>query len=97
MVERNAKNLLLLGRQGARSAAAIALLEELTSRGVNVWAPACDVANRDVVTEVLLECVRRMPPIKGCIVGTMVLKVMPLLWKFLAEHISLTASLGLHF
>ena len=77
MASRKAKNLILLGRQGAQSSAAKQLLDELTSQGVTVAAPHCDVTQRNVLADTLSECNRTMPPIKGCIVGTMVLKVMP--------------------
>ena len=75
MASRNARNLVLLGRQGAQSVPAKQLLEELRSQGVTIAAPACDVIDRDALADVLSECKRTMPPIKGCIVGTMVLKV----------------------
>ena len=77
MAGRNAKNLILLGRQGAKSIAAKQLLEELIVQGVTVAAPPCDVTNRNTLADILSECNRTMPPIKGCIVGTMVLKVKP--------------------
>lgn len=75
MAQRNAKNLILLGRQGAKSDVAQKLMDELGSQGVNVAAPPCDVIDRNAVALVLAECSKTMPPIKGCIVGTMVLKV----------------------
>ena len=81
MASRNAKNLILLGRQGAKSTDAQQLLNELTMQGVTVAAPPCDVTKRDILADVLSECEMTMPPIKGCIVGTMVLKVKSLILK----------------
>ncbi len=75
MASRNARNLILLGRYGAQSVAAKELVEDLTSQGVNVVALPCDVTKRNVLADVLSKCKQTMPPIKGCIVGTMVLKV----------------------
>ncbi len=75
MASRNARNLILLGRHGAQSVAAKELVEDLTSQGVNVVALPCDVTKRNVLADVLSKCKQTMPPIKGCIVGTMVLKV----------------------
>lgn len=75
MSTRNAKNLILLGRRGAKSSSAKQLMEELTSKGITVAAPPCDVTDRDALARVLAGCNRTMPSIKGCIVGTMVLKV----------------------
>ena len=75
MASRNVKNLILLGRHGAQSVAAKELVEDLTSQGVNVAAPPCDVTKRNALADVLSKCKETMPPVKGCIVGTMVLKV----------------------
>ena len=50
-------------------------MDELRSQGVTVAAPPCDVTVRDAVELVLSECNKTMPPIKGCIVGAMALKV----------------------
>ena len=77
MADRNAKNLILLGRQGAKGTAAQELLKDLVSQGITVAAPPCDVTNQTALANVLSECKRTMPPVKGCIVGTMVLKVTP--------------------
>ncbi|RFU73012.1 polyketide synthase [Trichoderma arundinaceum] len=74
MVERGAKNLILPSRSGAASKAAKEMLEELTARGVNIVAPKCDVASEKELAEVLDECARTMPPVKGCINAAMVLQ-----------------------
>ena len=75
MASRGAKNLILLSRFGARSEAATPLLDELKAQGVNVAAPPYDVSNEDALIVVLEQCRKTMPPIKGCIQGSMVLKV----------------------
>ena len=80
MADRNAKHLILLGRNGAQSEAAKSLIESLQSQGVQVAAPPCDVTDRDNVARVLDECSRTMPPIKGCVVSAMVLKVRMSRW-----------------
>ena len=74
MVGRGAKNLILLSRSGAHSAAAQDLLSELKEQGVRVMAPKCDVSSAESLSDALQMCAN-MPPIKGCIQGTMVLQV----------------------
>ena len=51
------------------------LCKELKDDGVHVEAPACDVTNADSLMSVLSHCAQSMPPIKGCIQASMVLKV----------------------
>ncbi|KAL6878977.1 polyketide synthase [Trichoderma novae-zelandiae] len=74
MADRGAKHLILPSRSGASSKAARQTVEELTARGVNIVAPKCDVASEQELADVLDECARSMPPIKGCINAAMVLQ-----------------------
>ncbi|KAI7762934.1 hypothetical protein LZL87_013425 [Fusarium oxysporum] len=74
MTDRGAKHLIVPSRSGATPQAAAQLLADLTSRGVNIVAPKCDVSIREDVTVMLKECYRTMPPIKGCINAAMVLQ-----------------------
>nr|ALQ32849.1 putative polyketide synthase [Fusarium foetens] len=74
MADRGARHLIIPSRSGATSEAAAQLVAELTSRGVNIVAPKCDVSVRQDVTVMLEECSRTMPPIKGCINAAMVLQ-----------------------
>ena len=78
MARRGAKNLVLLSRSGVRAEASIALVEDLKSMGVHVIAPACDVTDPKSLSAVITECTRTIPPIKGVIQASMVLKVCPL-------------------
>ena len=75
MANRGARNLLLLGRSGAKSEAAQALVEDLCLQGVHIEAPACDITNAESLSAVLESVSKKMPPIKGCIQGAMVLQV----------------------
>lgn len=75
MMGRGAKYILLLSRSGAKDEVAIALLEELEENKVQVAAPACDISNEDTLISVLRELTKGFPPIKGCIQGSMVLRV----------------------
>jgi len=75
MMGRKAKHLVLLSRSGAKGEAALALLADLEKNGVEVEASACDIGNEKDLVSVLTHCAKTLPPIKGCIQGSMVLKV----------------------
>lgn len=69
-----ARNLLLLSRSGPKADAARQLIDDLTSQGVCVRAPRCDVADVDAMKSALRDCAS-LPPIRGCLQATMVLQV----------------------
>ncbi|KAI5928775.1 hypothetical protein F4810DRAFT_645308 [Camillea tinctor] len=71
---RGAKHLILLSRSGPTSEAAIKLVEELEARGVNVATPRCDVSDADSLKGAIDHVNKTMPPIKGCIQASMILK-----------------------
>lgn len=75
MASRGAKHLLLLSRFGPVHDSAKELLADLGALGVDVFAPPCDVSDEFALKRVLDECSSRMPSIRGCIQGSMVLKV----------------------
>lgn len=75
MASRGARNLILLSRSGVGSEIAVGLIEELKANGVHAEAPKCDVTSADSLSAVLANCAKTMPPIKGCIQGSMVLRV----------------------
>ena len=75
MMSRKARHLVLLSRSGAKGKAALALLEDLKKNGLTVEAPACDIGNEKDLASVLTHCAKKLPPIRGCIQGSMVLKV----------------------
>ncbi|KAI0418238.1 hypothetical protein F5X98DRAFT_123264 [Xylaria grammica] len=72
MVDKGAKNLVLLSRSGATSSAAAELVSRLREQGVTVAAPKCDAASAASLSAALEGCVA-MPPIKGCINAAMAL------------------------
>ncbi|KAF5671685.1 polyketide synthase [Fusarium heterosporum] len=74
MISRGAKNLILLFRSGIKRPVAQELMEELAAAVVTAAAPQCDFSNRSSLEQVLEEYTMTMPPIKGCIQGSMVLK-----------------------
>lgn len=75
MAGRGAKNLILLSRRGPVQDAAKRLVQELELTCDNVATPACDVTDIRTLRDVIEKCLETMPPIKGCIQGSMVLKV----------------------
>lgn len=83
LASRGARHLILLSRSGARSEAALALIDELTAKGVQVKSPACDVAVGGSLSAALESCAVAMPPVKGCIQASMVLRVC-ISWQFLS-------------
>ncbi|KAK1144041.1 Type I Iterative Polyketide synthase (PKS) [Aspergillus melleus] len=77
MASRGAKHLVLLGRSGAKTKAALVLVDELEAQDVQVKTPPCDVVDSKSVNRVIQEVMQTMPPIKGCIQGSMVLRDQP--------------------
>lgn len=75
LVDRGAKNLILVSRSGAASEPAKAAVESLTSQGVKIEVYSCNVSDRDGLSAVLDDAKQEMPPIRGCIQSAMVLRV----------------------
>ena len=73
MARRGAKNLILLSRSGPKAKAAVTLLSELRILGIHAETPQCDVSSSSSLLAALSQCAF-MPPIKGCLQATMVLK-----------------------
>ena len=74
LADRGARNLVLVGRKGATTDEAKALLAELTERGVTVEAKACDITSRGAVDALLAEVERGGRKLAGIIHGAMVLQ-----------------------
>jgi NADPH:quinone reductase-like Zn-dependent oxidoreductase/SAM-dependent methyltransferase len=72
---RGARNLILLSRSGPRTEAAKKLLEVLHKQGIRAVTPQCDVTSEASLRRVLSEAAESMPRVKGCIQGSMILKV----------------------
>lgn len=75
MVDRKARNLILLGRSGARERTAQEFVEEIKDRGGTIAAPPCDISDKRALRSALDACSQTMPPVKGCIQGSMVLRI----------------------
>lgn len=66
-------NLVLVSRRGLDTPGAEGAVAELTSRGVNVLALACDVTDADSLARVLDQAREKLPPIRGVLHAAMVL------------------------
>lgn len=75
MAARGAKNLIFLSRSGKVTESVEEMNADLKSIGCNVHIFSCDVADADRLRAVVNECSASLPPIKGCIQGSMVLRV----------------------
>lgn len=75
MEQRGARHLVLLSRSGPVSDSAKALVEDLQSQGVHIEAPAIDITKLAELKSVLTRLAESMPPIRGCIQATVVLRV----------------------
>ncbi|PYH44099.1 putative polyketide synthase [Aspergillus saccharolyticus JOP 1030-1] len=65
LVERGARNLILLSRFGPRTEEGRLLVQELQNQGVRVETPACDITDKTRMQEVFRGLAARMPPIQG--------------------------------
>lgn len=75
MVARGARNLIFLSRTGRITDAVQEMKTEIESRGCAVHIFTCDVSDKARLAEVLEECKATLPSIKGCVQGSMILKV----------------------
>ncbi|KAL8794223.1 MAG: hypothetical protein Q9195_003177 [Heterodermia aff. obscurata] len=74
MVQRGAKSLILLSRSGPKPEATNEVVQELRLAGAHVETPACEISNAASLSAVLRDCAIRVPPVKGCIQASMVLR-----------------------
>ena len=75
MADRGARHFVLLSRSRSRNADVTAFVKNLIIKGINIATPPCDISDEKQLTVVLEECSETMPPIKGCVQASMVLKV----------------------
>ncbi|KAF6807652.1 polyketide synthase [Colletotrichum musicola] len=74
MIDRGARNFLLLSRRGAANPTASSFIQEMESLGARIEAPACDPSNRQVLEQTLQGLkAKKLPPVRGCIQAAMVL------------------------
>ncbi|KAL1957332.1 hypothetical protein VTO42DRAFT_6121 [Malbranchea cinnamomea] len=74
MAARGAKHIVLLSRHGLHGEQLVKLQEDFKRLGTEVVAFACDLTDAQRVQEMITTCARTLPPIKGVIQASMVLK-----------------------
>ena len=67
LASRGARSLILVSRSGAASQEAQAAVAELEAQGVTIKAAACDVTDREALADLLDECRRERPPLRGVV------------------------------
>ena len=75
LVAHGAKNIILASRSGLKNEKAKALVAEIAKLGAKLEVRQCDVSDREEVQNLVADCKRFMPRIRGVIHGAMVLKV----------------------
>lgn len=73
LVDKGARNLILISRSGPASEDAQSALAAFASQGVQVHAAACDVTNRDALARLLNETSATLPPLKGVVHAAVVI------------------------
>lgn len=74
MVSRGARNLILLSRSGPSTPAGHQMISEMAAQGVRVETPSCDAADPLALSATLARYSQVMPPIKGCIQASGIIK-----------------------
>ena len=73
LVERGARHLVLIGRRGAATDEAKAVVADLSAQGVAVYAQPCDITDRRAVEKLFEHIAAAMPPVVGILHAAMVL------------------------
>lgn len=74
MVAKGARNVVLISRSGSVTGKVKELVDEMSAIGANIVVRPCNVVNRAEVDE-LISGLQNLPPIRGVVHGTMVLRV----------------------
>lgn len=75
MVDRGARNLILMSRTAGSQGKTSPLAAELEDSGCRVFEVGCDVSDATALARALRLCKEELPPIRGVVQGAMVLKV----------------------
>jgi hypothetical protein len=81
MAAKGARNIVLVSRSGSVTGRVKELVDELGAIGTNVVVRRCNVVNKSEVDELISSILGDLPPIRGVVHGTMVLRV-----RFLRTH-----------
>ena len=75
MVAKGARTIVLVSRSGSVTGRVKELVDELEAVGANIVVRPCNVVNKAEVEELIKTGLEGLPPIRGVVHGTMVLKV----------------------
>jgi enoyl-[acyl-carrier-protein] reductase (NADH) len=75
MVAKGAKTIVLVSRSGSMTGRVKELVDELGAVGANIVVRPCNVVNKAEVEELITSGLEGLPPIRGVVHGTMVLRV----------------------
>jgi len=79
MVANGARHVVLVSRSGSTTGKVKELVEELAAFGANIVVRRCNVARRAEVESLVKTGLEELPPVRGVVHGTMVLRVSSLL------------------
>ncbi|KAK0709217.1 polyketide synthase [Lasiosphaeria miniovina] len=74
MVAKGAKNIVLVSRSGSIAGKVKELVDELAAAGANILVRRCNVVNKAEVDDLVRSGLQGLPPIRGVVHGTMVLR-----------------------
>ncbi len=77
MVAKGARTIVLVSRSGSVTGRVKELVDELGAVGANIVVRPCNVVNKTEVDELIQSGLADLPPIRGVVHGTMVLRVCP--------------------
>ena len=75
MVEKGAKNIVLVSRSGSATGKVKELIEDMAAIGAKIIVQRCDVTDADAVKKLVTKELVGLPPVRGVVHGTMVLHV----------------------
>jgi NAD(P)-dependent dehydrogenase (short-subunit alcohol dehydrogenase family) len=75
MAHKGARHIVLVSRSGSVTGKVKELVDELASFGASVIVRRCNVADRAEVDSLVNEGLQGLPPVRGVVHGTMVLRV----------------------
>ena len=75
MVEKGARNIVLVSRSGSVAGQVKELIDELAPLGANIVVRRCNVAFKSEVDNLVATGLEGLPPVRGVVHGTMVLRV----------------------
>jgi NAD(P)-dependent dehydrogenase (short-subunit alcohol dehydrogenase family) len=75
MVAKGARTIVLVSRSGSVAGKVKELVDELGAIGANIIVRRCNVVNKAEVDELISTGLSDLPPVRGVVLGTMVLRV----------------------